>query len=71
MLVYLRVRSAQTIVHAATLRQKLQINFPTQSQYTDTKLPSPSTDPIIPGAWQGIIIIIIIMMNTDPLSKKP
>ena len=26
----------------------------TQSQYTDTGPTSPSTDPIIPGAWQGI-----------------
>ena len=26
----------------------------TQSQYTDTGLTSPSTDPITPGAWQGI-----------------
>ena len=25
----------------------------TQSQYTDTGLTSPSTDPIMPGAWQG------------------
>ena len=25
----------------------------TQSQYTDTRLTSPSTDPIMPGAWQG------------------
>ena len=30
-------------------------NFlPTQSQYTDTGPTSPSTDPITPGAWQGI-----------------
>ena len=25
----------------------------TQSQFTDTELTSPSTDPITPGAWQG------------------
>ena len=25
----------------------------TQSQYTDTGLTSPSTDPTVPGAWQG------------------
>ena len=25
----------------------------TQSQYTDTRLTSPSVDPITPGAWQG------------------
>ena len=25
----------------------------TQSQYTDTGPPSPSADPITPGAWQG------------------
>ena len=25
----------------------------TQSQYTDTRSTSPSTDPITPGAWQG------------------
>ena len=25
----------------------------TQSQYTDARLTSPSTDPIMPGAWQG------------------
>ena len=30
-----------------------QTSFLTQSQYTDTGLPSPSTDPITLGAWQG------------------
>ena len=30
-----------------------QTFYLTQSQYTDTGPTSPSTDPIIPGAWQG------------------
>ena len=55
MLVYLRDGSTQTIVHAATLRYKLQIKtfYLTQSQYTDTGPTSASADPIMPGAWQG------------------
>ena len=49
MLVYFMDRSAQTVVRAATLRQKLQIKtfYLTQSQYTDTGSTSPSTDPIM------------------------
>ena len=30
-----------------------QTFYPTQSQYTDTGLTSPSADPIMPSAWQG------------------
>ena len=30
-----------------------QTFYLTQSQYTDTGLTSPSTDPVTPGAWQG------------------
>ena len=30
-----------------------QTFYLTQSQYTDTRLSSPSADPITPGAWQG------------------
>ena len=30
-----------------------QTSYLTQSQYTDTGLTSPSTDPIMPGSWQG------------------
>ena len=30
-----------------------QTFYLTQSQYTDTGPTSPSTDPIMPGAWQG------------------
>ena len=54
-LVYLRDGSAQTILRAATLSDKLQIKtfYLTQIQYADTGLTSPSTDPITPGAWQG------------------
>ena len=54
-LVYFRDGSAQTILRAATLRQKLQIKafHLTQSQYTDTGPTSPRADPITPGAWQG------------------
>ena len=54
-LVYFRDGSAQTILRAATLRQKLQIKafHLTQSQYTDTGPTSPRADPIAPGAWQG------------------
>ena len=52
---YLRDRSAQTILRAATL--EIQVADPTfyltQSQYTDTGPTSPSADPITPGAWQG------------------
>ena len=54
-LVYFRDGSAQTILRAATLRQKLQIkafHLP-QSQHTDTGPTSPSADPITSGAWQG------------------
>ena len=39
MLVYLRDGSAQTTVRAAILRQKLQIFYLTESQYTDTGQP--------------------------------
>ena len=50
MLVYLRDGSALTSFHAATLRFAV---CQTWSQYTDTGPTSPSTDPIMPGAWQG------------------
>ena len=55
MLVYLWDGSVQTIVRAATLRQKLQIKnfYLIQSHYTDTGPTSPGADPITPGAWQG------------------
>ena len=55
MRVYLRDGSAQTILRAATLRQKLQIRlfYLTQSQYTDTGPTSPSAEPITPGALAG------------------
>ena len=50
----LRNESIQTTVHAATLRQKLQIQLAvTHSQYTDSEHTSFSTDPIMLGAWQG------------------
>ena len=54
-LVYFRDGSAQTILRATTLRQKLQIKafHLTQSQYTDTGSTSPRADPITPDAWQG------------------
>ena len=51
MLVYLRDGSAQTILHAATLGQKLQIKLSISPSHSI--LTSPSTDPISPGAWQG------------------
>ena len=51
MLVYLRDRSVQTVVCAATLRQNLT-DF-AQSRYTDTRLTSPSADPVTPGSWHG------------------
>ena len=44
---------AQTILRAATLRQKLQTFHLTRPQDTDTGPTSPSTDPITPSAWQG------------------
>ena len=50
----LRDGSAQTIVHAATTRQKLHQTFHlTQSLYTNTGPTTPSADPITPGAWKG------------------
>ena len=42
-LVYTRGGSAQKVVCAATLREKIQDIGPT----------SPNADPIAPGAWQG------------------
>ena len=45
MRVYLRDGSAQTILRAATLRYKLQLQLSISS--------SPSTDPVTPGAWQS------------------
>ena len=55
MLVYLRDGSAQTIVRAATLRQKLKIKLSTTPSHSnsDTGPTSTSADPITPGAWQG------------------
>ena len=54
MLVYLRDGSAQTILRAATLGQKLQVKLYTSpSHRTDTGPTSPNADPITPGAWQG------------------
>ena len=54
MLVYLRDGSAQTVARAATLRHVADPTFYlTQSQFTDTRPSSASTDPISPGAWQG------------------
>ena len=51
---YLRDGSAQTILRAATLRQKLQIQLSTSpSQYTDTRPTSHGADPLMQGAWQG------------------
>ena len=55
MLVYLRDRSAQTIVTCC--HTEIEVADPTfhltQSQYTDTGPTSPSADPITPGAMQG------------------
>ena len=55
MQVYLRDGSAQTIFTCCHTEIEVadQTVCLTQSQYTDTGLTSPSTDPIIPGAWQG------------------
>ena len=50
MLVYLRDGSPQRVVRVATLRQELQINYLTQSHYTDTWLTSSGTDPIPPAS---------------------
>ena len=50
-LVYLRDGSAQTILLEIEVAD--QSFYLTQSQYTDTVPTSPSTDPIMPGAWQG------------------
>ena len=47
--VYLRDGSAETILRAATLRQKLQIIL-SFSRCTDSELISPKADPITPGA---------------------
>ena len=55
MQVYLRDRSAQTVVHAATLEIEIadQTLYLTKSQCTDTGLTSPSADPVMPSVWQG------------------
>ena len=54
MQVYLSDRSAETMVHAATLRDAgLQTCYLTQSQDADTGPTSPTTDPSMPGAWQS------------------
>ena len=50
MLVYLRDGPAQTSLHAATLRQELQIKLSLiQSKYTETRQTSLSADPVTPG----------------------
>ena len=56
MRVYLRDGSAQTIFTCCHIETEVadQTFHPTQSQYTDTGPTSPGTDPITPGAWQGI-----------------
>ena len=54
MLVYPGDGSAQTDVHAATQRRKMQVKHAVSpSQSADTGSTSPCTDPIMPGAWQG------------------
>ena len=42
-----------TILRAATLRYKLQIKLSTSPSHGDTGLTSPSTDPMMPGAWRN------------------
>ena len=55
MLMYVRDGSAQTILRAANTEIEVadQTFYLIQSQYTDTGPTCPSTDPIMPGAWQG------------------
>ena len=54
MRVYLRDGSAQTLTCCHTeIEVADQTSHLTQSQYTDTGLTSPSTDPITPRALQG------------------
>ena len=54
MLMYLGDRSAPTSVHDTTMRQKLQIkHIISHGKSFDTGPTSPSTDPIMPGVWQG------------------
>ena len=48
-LVYIRNGYYQRIVHAATLRKKLQREVSNPSKYTNAWPTSPSTDPITPG----------------------
>ena len=56
-LMCLRGGSAQTILHCHTEVQVADQTFHLiQSQYTDTKLTSPITDPEKPGAWQGTTV---------------
>ena len=52
---YLRDGSAQTIVRAATLRQKLQVKLSTSPSHSilTPGRPVPGADPITPGAWQS------------------
>ena len=51
MLVHLRDGSAQTILRAATLRQKLQIQLSISPSHSI--LPPGQPVPVSPGAWQG------------------
>ena len=51
--VYHRDGSAQFYMLHTEIEVADQTFYLTQSQYTDTRPTSPSTDPITPGAWQG------------------
>ena len=48
-----RDESFQTILHAATLREKIQINCLIQSQHADTRSANPRFDPVTSDAWRG------------------
>ena len=55
--------SAQTIVRAATLRQKHPICYHSQLQYAEVVQTNPSADPITPGVWQGSLLVCCLFVG--------
>ena len=72
MLVYLRDGSAQTIFACCHIEIEVadQSFYLTQSQYTDTGPTSPSTDPIMPGAWQGSHWVVTGMTRSGKIPSQ-
>ena len=51
--VQFRSSCALTVSHTGTVRKKVQTRYLVQSEYTNTRPTSPSSDPIMPGLLQG------------------